>query len=86
MTDLDIDGHAFAINDRRQIVGTITPEERGHPRGFLWQNGTVYDINTLIPADTYRIDAAYRINNRGQILCSGLGKGHMHALLLNPIN
>jgi probable HAF family extracellular repeat protein len=86
MTDLGIDGHAFAINDRRQIVGTLTPEERGRPRGFLWQNGTVYEINTLIPADTYSIDVAYRINNRGQILCSGWGSGHMHALLLNPIN
>ena len=86
MTDLGIQGHAFAINDQRQIVGTLTPEERGHPRGFLWESGTLYDINTLIPADTYRIEAAYRINNRGQILCSGFGKGSMHSLLLNPID
>lgn len=86
MTDLGIAGHAFAINDQRQIVGTLTPSERGLPRGFLWENGAVKDINTLIPANTYRIDAAYRINDLGQILCSGFGNGHMHALLLNPIH
>jgi probable HAF family extracellular repeat protein len=86
MSDLGIRGHAFAINDQRQIVGTVAPEERGRPHGFLWENGTLIDINTLIPADTYRIEAAYRINNRGQILCTGFGNGPMHALLLNPIN
>jgi len=86
MEDEVLLGHAFAINDQRHIVGTLTAEERGHPRGFLWENGTVHDIDTLIPAGTYRIEAAYRINNLGQILCSGFGNGQMHALLLNPIN
>jgi len=85
MRDLGIRGHAFSINDQRQIVGTLAPEERGRPRGFLWENGEVRDINTLIQDDTYRIEIAYRINNRGQILCSGFGQGHMHALLLNPV-
>jgi len=84
MTDLGIRGHAFAINDARQIVGTLAPPERGRPRGFLWENGIVRDVNTLIAVDTYRIEAAYRINDRGQILCSGVGNGHLHALLLNP--
>lgn len=78
-------GHAFAINDQGQIVGTLAPPERGRPIGFLWENGTVRDINTLIHLDTYRIEAAYRINNRGQILCSGFGYGQLHALLLNPV-
>jgi probable HAF family extracellular repeat protein len=86
MSDLGIKGHAFAINDRRQIVGTVAPEERGRPWGFLWENGFVRDISALIPGHAFRIEAAYRVNNHGQILCSGFGNGHMHALLLNPIN
>jgi len=84
MSDLGIRGHAFAINDSRKIVGTLAPEGRGRPRGFLWENGIVCDVNTLIAGDTYRIEAAYRINDRGQILCSGVGDGHLHALLLKP--
>jgi probable HAF family extracellular repeat protein len=84
MSDLGIRGHAFAINDSRKIVGTLEPTGRGRPRGFLWENGVVRDINTLIPGGTYQIEAAYRINDRGQILCSGAGNGHLHVLLLNP--
>jgi probable HAF family extracellular repeat protein len=84
MSDLGIRGHAFAINDARQIVGTLSPTGRGRPRGFLWENGVVRDINTLIAGNTYQIEAAYRINDRGQILCSGAGNGHLRILLLNP--
>jgi len=36
MRDLHIRGHAFAINNAHDIVGTLTPPERGRPRGFLW--------------------------------------------------
>jgi probable HAF family extracellular repeat protein len=90
MRDLHIDGHAFAINNARDIVGTLTPPERGRPRGFLWRDGVLRDLNTLLVTDTYRIEVAYRINDRGQILCSGvgqpgMGQGSLHALLLNPL-
>jgi probable HAF family extracellular repeat protein len=91
MLDLHIDGHAFAINNARDIVGTLTPPERGRPRGFLWRDGVLRDLDTLLVTDTYRIEVAYRINDRGQILCSGvsqpeMGQGSLHALLLNPID
>ena len=85
MTDLHIHGHAFAINNAHAIVGTLEPPERGRPRGFLWQDGVLRDLDTLLMTDTYRIEVAYRINDRGQILCSGVGDGNLHALLLNPI-
>ena len=90
MRDLHIDGHAFAINNARDIVGTLTPPERGRPRGFLWHDGMLRDLNTALITDTYRIEVAYRINDRGQILCSGVGQpgmgpGSLHALLLNPL-
>jgi probable HAF family extracellular repeat protein len=88
--DLHIDGHAFAINNAHDIVGTLTPAERARPRGFLWRDGVLRDLNTLLVSDSYRIEVAYRINDRGQILCSGvsqpgMGPGSLHALLLNPL-
>jgi len=86
MLDLGIRGHAFAINDEDQIVGSLTPPERGQARGFLWKKNVVTDINELIAVKTYRIEAAYRINDRGQIVCSGVGNGRLHMLLLNPLD
>ena len=85
MRDLHIRGHAFAINNARDVVGTLAPPERGRPRGFLWRDGVLQDLNTLVIADMYQIEVAYRINDRGQILCSGMGRGNLHALLLSPL-
>lgn len=90
MRDLHIRGHAFAINNARDIVGTLEPPERGRPHGFLWHQGVVRELNSLLIAATYQIEVAYRINDRGQILCSGVGQsgtgqGNLHALLLKPI-
>jgi probable HAF family extracellular repeat protein len=84
--DLNIRGHAFAINHQRQIVGTVTPAERGRPRGFVWENGELRELDNLIPANIWHIEIAYRVNNRGQLLCSGYGNGNLHALLLNPLH
>jgi probable HAF family extracellular repeat protein len=86
MRDLDIRGHAFGINRARDIVGTLAPPERSRPRGFVWRDGTVHDLNDLLASPAFRIEAAYRINDRGQILCSGVGPDNLHALLLNPRN
>jgi probable HAF family extracellular repeat protein len=85
MRDLHIGGHAFSINNAHDIVGTLAPPERGRPRGFLWHEGVLKELNTLLVADTYQIEVAYRINERGQIVCSGMGQGNLHALLLNPL-
>lgn len=85
MRDLHVRGHAFSINNTRDIVGTLAPPERGRPRGFLWHDGALRDLNTLLTTDTYQIEIAYRINDRGQIVCSGMGQGNLHALLLTPL-
>src|SRR5580704_4096617 len=47
MHDLDIRGRAFAINDQRQIVGALDLEERGRPRGFIWNSGKVRDSHSV---------------------------------------
>ena len=89
MSDLGIQrGRAFAINDRRQIVGTQQTGEDRHPhsQGVLWEHGKLYDLNTCLPkASPYQIQEAFRINNAGQILTIGVFEEQLHVLLLTPV-
>jgi probable HAF family extracellular repeat protein len=58
---------ALGINDFGQIVGVSFGGPNGS-RGLLWQNGTVYDVNDLLPADSpLLVLAAGDINNQGEI-------------------
>jgi probable HAF family extracellular repeat protein len=87
------DGAAFAtgINNRRQVVGS-TFNSQGWSHGFIWQDGVLTDLNTLVPADANLfIIAASNVNERGQIsgmatVMSGPDEGKIHAILLTPVN
>jgi hypothetical protein len=60
--------------------------------GFIWQDGVMTDLNTLIPADSNLfIISASNINERGQIsgmatVLTGPHAGDIHAYLLNPVD
>lgn len=60
----------------------------GNGRAFLWQNGVMTDLNTLIPLDSPLLlwEATGTINSRGQIAGVALQKstGQFHAFLANP--
>jgi probable HAF family extracellular repeat protein len=75
---------AWGINNRGQIVGTAsTDKKRMH--AFLWENGKMTDLNTLIPKEMgWVLQFAYRINERGQILGSGLFRNSRRLFLLTP--
>jgi probable HAF family extracellular repeat protein len=84
MTDLggvgNNDSGALGINDAGQVVGvSIT--------AALWENGVLYDLNTLIPPDSgWTLDVAHDINEAGQIVGYGRSpSGLSRAFLLNPI-
>lgn len=78
---------AFGINNGGQVVGSFSTganDKRGYDitRAFLWQNGRMTDLNTLLPARSgWVFTEADAINDRGQIVCAG-NKG---ACLLTPI-
>jgi probable HAF family extracellular repeat protein len=61
---------ASAINDAGWIVGHLTyPNEE--KRACLWQDGRLFDLNDLIPADAACIlEHARDINNRAEIIGS----------------
>ncbi len=80
---------AWAINDATQVVGISSPSDCINfdiSRPFLWEKGSIADLNSLIPPNSpLMLYYAYAINDRGEI--SGNGgdaDGNTHAFLLIP--
>ena len=100
MTDLglvsgDTAGTAYSVNSKDQVVGrTVQCMQIGADDGcngpvyhaFLWQRGTIFDVQTLIASDSViTVNDVRNINERGEI--AGLGvlpNGDTHAVLLVP--
>lgn len=74
------------INSKSQIVGDAWSCDFSVLSATLWEDGSLVDLNTLIPQDTpiYLYQAAF-IDDRGQIAVLGsLANGDTHAVLLIP--
>lgn len=76
---------ADAFNGKGQVIGrSITAGGENHP--FLWENGRISDLNSLIASDSgWFLSNAYSINQLGQIVGSGMIDGQQHVFLLTPI-
>jgi probable HAF family extracellular repeat protein len=91
MTDLGtIPGTSISradfINSKTQIVGAAFPCGFTSVTAFLWENGSIVDLNTLIPANSplYIVWAPF-IDDQGVIGAFGaLTNGDLHAVLLIP--
>lgn len=65
----------YALNNRGQVVGDATDASE-NTLPFLWQNGTMADLNSLLPPNSqWQLFAALCINDAGQILGYGLYQG-----------
>jgi probable HAF family extracellular repeat protein len=63
----DVESWASNLNSQKQAVGTSFPAT-GNGRAFIWQNGVISDLNTLIPAGSpLSLLEAFGINDRGEI-------------------
>jgi probable HAF family extracellular repeat protein len=87
----DCYSEAFAINSWGQAVGQSSSCDTGITRSVLWEDGTVFDLNTLIPhGSDLQLDNTFAISNRGEIAGFGLPSGCSldtqcgHAFLLIP--
>jgi uncharacterized repeat protein (TIGR01451 family) len=82
LTDLGtLDGdhsYPYGVNNAGQVVG----ESGGH--AFLYSNGMLQDLNSLIPADSgWVLNTASAINDKGQIVGTGTFNGQQtHGFLL----
>ncbi len=76
---------ALSINDRGEVVGSSFNTEFVF-RAFLWRNGVMTDLNTLIPANSpLYLQLAASINASGEIV--GFGQtinGEVHGFLATP--
>ena len=77
-----------AVGDNGQVVG-LSADADFNTRAFLWQNGVMSELNSLIPASSplYPI-LACSINSSGLITGQAVRKtnGEMHANVAVPVS
>jgi len=78
---------AHALNSEGQIVGKSESCDFSTARAFLWENGSMIDLNTVVPPGTLlRLGEANFINDQGVIAGQGgLPNGDQHSFLLIPV-
>ncbi len=91
MTDLGAPAQAPSseadfINSKSQIVGISWPCDFSFFSAILWENGSMFDLNSLIPhGSPFFLYSASFIDDQGNIVALGvLPDGAAHAMLLVP--
>src|SRR5690606_34485829 len=80
-----ISGFATGINDFGQVIGT-NKTITGERKAVMYNNGSVINLNSLIPADSgWELNAGLDINNAGQIIGMGTYNGRSVGFLLTPV-
>ena len=81
-----------ALNNKGQIVGNATKINKTgiYPHTditfpFLWQSGLLYDLNSLTRHPGWTLNHVSGLNNKGQIVGTGIFNGHLRVFLLTPI-
>jgi probable HAF family extracellular repeat protein len=81
-----LNSEADFINSKSQIVGHSFACDFSVFDAILWENGSMVDLNTLIPHDSpFHLYSTSFVDDRGVIAAFGsLANGDRHALLLIP--
>jgi probable HAF family extracellular repeat protein len=84
------DSSANDVNNAGVIVGDAFGEDTGgvfRAYGFVYQNGTMTDLMTLLPAGSgwSEIFEVNEINEFGQIVGAGLFNGEVRAFVMTPV-
>jgi probable HAF family extracellular repeat protein len=82
----DLVGAGLNLNNRGEIVGTSVNAPgpaTGDPRAFLWKQGSMMDLNDLVPADSpLYLLTAFGIKDERDIVGFGVtGEGDIHGFL-----
>lgn len=77
---------ALAINRHGHVVGARSTLVGLEGEAYLWRDGSRFDLNQTIPADSgWELREARGITDGGRICGSGLINGEIHAYLLTPV-
>jgi probable HAF family extracellular repeat protein len=83
----DTDSTATVINDQGQVIG-ISISAAGTQRTFLWQNGQMSELSSLLDGSGtgWVIVEVYDINNQGQIVGAALNPlGQFRPFVMSPV-
>lgn len=80
----DVLSQGLGINDAGQIVGESCQLHLLNCRAFLWENGTMTDLNTLVPMGHGHLANANDINNSGAITGRALDGSDSVTFLASP--
>jgi probable HAF family extracellular repeat protein len=85
----DLVGIAAGINNRGEVVGASVSAPgpaTGNPRAYVWRNGVMTDLNSLVPATSpLYLLTAFAINDSGEIVGFGAtDDGDLHGFLATP--
>ena len=76
----------YGMNDSGEVVGWSSPALSYSVRAIVYRNQRMYDLNSLIPANSgWNLQWATSINNQGQIVGNGIFRGQQQGFLLTPI-
>ncbi len=78
--------YAYGIDNAGNVVGYSSLASGGNSHAFLYRNGLLIDLNSLIGADSgWELTQAMGINGSGQIVGDGWYNGTERAFRLDPI-
>jgi len=83
----DAISEALGINDQGEVVGVSYGAGFTNPRAFIWQDGVMTDLNTLIPSNSsLYLQVGQEINDLGEIVgdATDQSTGKNPAFLLVP--
>jgi probable HAF family extracellular repeat protein len=83
----DAISEALGINDQGQVVGVSYGAGFTNPRAFIWRDGVMTDLNTLIPSNSsLYLQVGQEINDLGEIVgdATDQSSGKNPAFLLVP--
>ena len=78
--------NALGINNSQQIVGYSTIADSSTQHAFLWENGDLIDLNSLVdPALGWELTSAFKINNNGDIIGVGTYNGVQQGFIAKAV-
>lgn len=77
----------YGVNANNWVVGSTRPEGAATSNAYLWRNGEAVDLNSLIAGNStgWYLSGARDINDRGQIVGTGIFNGETRAYIATPV-